>query len=192
MGYFPDFAQTSRLGFQAGAEMGQGQNPLGIFIRSMLADWQQKRAVGQEVGLYKAKKGYEQELEEKTQIVKEERERTSPLYAAQTEAYKALGAQRTEGLIDEQIKKDAWEKYQTGDRSPETLKSLGKWVSPMEAMFAQSMGFGGIDNTAIPTGKSSSKSKQSHKIGQIIKKGNTNYKVVSFDSDGEPLVEKVK
>ena len=53
MGYFPDFAQTSRLGFQAGAEMGQGQNPLGTFIRSMLADWQQRRAMGQEYGMKK-------------------------------------------------------------------------------------------------------------------------------------------
>ncbi len=64
--YFPNFAETARLGFQSGMEMGEGQNPLGSFIRSMLADWQQRRTIGQEVGLYKAKEEYKQKLEEES------------------------------------------------------------------------------------------------------------------------------
>lgn len=34
--------------------------------------------------------------------------------------------------------------------------------------------------------------KSLYSIGQIIKKNNQNYKIVSFDTDGEPLVDKVK
>lgn len=63
MAYFPNFSETARLGFQTGAQMGEGQNPLGQFVRSMLADWQQRRAMEQEVGLYKAKEEYKQKLE---------------------------------------------------------------------------------------------------------------------------------
>lgn len=64
--YFPDFASTARLGFVTGAQMGEGQNPLGQFIKTMLADWQQRRAIGQEVGMFKAKEEYKQKLEEKS------------------------------------------------------------------------------------------------------------------------------
>ena len=49
--FFPDFAQTARLGFQSGMQMSEGQNPLGQFIKTMLADWQQRRAIGQEYGM---------------------------------------------------------------------------------------------------------------------------------------------
>ena len=74
LAYFPDFAATARLGFQTGVELGQGQNALGGFIRAMLAERQQKRALQQEYGLkrsllaeetkaYQAKESYKQELE---------------------------------------------------------------------------------------------------------------------------------
>lgn len=140
--YFPDFSRSAALGFEQGRSMGEGQNLLGTFIKTMLADWQKRREVEYEI---KGKEGLE--------VFKSRLEQGTPLYKAQTKAYETLGTQRTEGLIDEQIKKEAWEKYQKGDKSPEVLKTLGKWVSPMEVMFAQSMGFGGIDNTNIPTGK---------------------------------------
>lgn len=160
-----DFPRAMSLGFAQGTQMAEGQNPLGQFIRMMLADWQQKRAVSQEVA-----------LKEETEIAKEKRERESPLYAAQIKAYEALSTQRTEGLIDEEIKREAWVRYKQGDRSPEVLKSLGKWVSPMETMIAQSMGFGGIGDTNIPAEKPSGggrirvKKKNNNQVGSILEK----------------------
>lgn len=150
-----DFSRASALGFQQGQEMA-GENPLGTFIRGMLADYKQKKAMEQEYGMKKGLIGAETEAYKAKETYKQGLEESSPLYKAQTKAYGALENQRTEGLIDEKIKKEAWDKYQQGDRSPETLKTLGKWVSPMEVMFANSMGFGGggIDNTNIPQNKS--------------------------------------
>ena len=51
MAYFPNFSETARLGFTTGTQLGEGQNPLGSFVRSMLADWQQRRTMGQEYGM---------------------------------------------------------------------------------------------------------------------------------------------
>ena len=45
-----DFPRAASLGFSQGVAMGEGQNPLGTFIKTMLADWQQRRAMGQEYG----------------------------------------------------------------------------------------------------------------------------------------------
>lgn len=48
---FPDFAQTSRLGFQAGREQAEGSNPLGQFIRNMLSSYQQRKMQDREYAM---------------------------------------------------------------------------------------------------------------------------------------------
>lgn len=82
MAYFPNFSETARLGFQTGVQLGEGQNPLGTFVRSMLADWQQRRSLQAEYGM-------------KLSLVKEEAK-------AKTEAEKAtiqeiIGKGQTQG-----------------------------------------------------------------------------------------------
>ena len=106
-----------------------GENPLGTFIKGMLADYQQRKMLQLEMGKSMGLETFKSNLEQQ-----------SPLYQAQTKAYETLGTKREEGSIEDKIKEDAWAKYQAGDRSPSTLKSVGKWVSPMEAIMAQSMG----------------------------------------------------
>ena len=141
MSYFPDFSRSAALGFSQGREMAEGTNPLGNFVKMMLANKEnilsQQRDIAGKVQVEQAKAGIEQ---------------ASPLYKAQTKAYETLGTQRTAGLIDEKIKEDAWNKYQAGDKSPEVLKALGMFVSPMEALIAQNMGLGGSNSiNLIPT-----------------------------------------
>lgn len=137
MANFPGAAQA---GFQSAMQTGGRPNAFGGFVKLMLADWEQKKQL-------RLKYGYDVALEQ----AKQKTEQESPLYQAQTKAYQALGTQRTEGLIDEEIKKEAWDKYKAGDRSPEVLKTLGKWVSPMEAAIAQGLGFTDGDNVGIGT-----------------------------------------
>ena len=50
MALLADFPSAARLGFEQGQGM-VSENPLGTFIKSMLADWQQRRALGQEYGM---------------------------------------------------------------------------------------------------------------------------------------------
>ncbi len=46
-----DFSRASALGFEQGQQMQEGQNPLGTFVRSMLADYKQKKAMESEYGM---------------------------------------------------------------------------------------------------------------------------------------------
>ncbi len=43
--------------------------------------------------------------------------------------------------IKEIITRNAWDEYQKGNKSPQVLKVLGMWVSPMEEMMANQFGF---------------------------------------------------
>lgn len=89
MPYFPDFSQTIRLGFQTGMQMGEGQNPLGTFIKSMLADWQNKRQVA---GEYEMKKGLikaEADVFAEKERYKQELESATPEAQARTKYYQA-------------------------------------------------------------------------------------------------------
>ena len=116
MAYFPNFSETARLGFVTGAQMGEGQNPLGQFIKTMLADWQQRRGLGQEYGMKKGLLEAEYGMKEK-----------SPLNIAELVKTQAEGELKGEEL---KLFKEAKKKYDAGDRSPEILKALGMYATP--------------------------------------------------------------
>ena len=125
MAYFPNFAETARLGFQSGMEIGQGQNPLGSFVRSMLADWQQRRNLQTEISSRAGLEVFKSGLEEQTQIAKEKREQENPITKAKTRAYEALTAQRergtTKGVSD--VQKFKLQVYKQADS--EAFKEAG-------------------------------------------------------------------
>ena len=116
MAYFPNFSETARLGFQSGMEIGQGQNPLGSFIKTMLADWQQRRIVGQEYGMKRGLLEAEYGMKEKL-----------PLNIAELAKTQAEGELKGEEL---KLFKEAKKKYDAGDKSPEVLKALGMYATP--------------------------------------------------------------
>src|SRR3990167_8281299 len=102
MAYFPDFASTARLGFQAGTEIGQGQNPLGQFVRTMLADWQQRRILQGEFTVKKELIAEEGRIKSGITEREEKAKQASPLYQAQVKAYETLAAKRETLSIKEQ------------------------------------------------------------------------------------------
>ncbi len=102
-------------------------------------------------------------------------EQQDPLRQAQASYYKdRINAEK----ITDTIKRSAWEKYQMGERSPQILKTLGMWVSPMEEIMAQNLGFynpqGGVPNaipnapSEIPTGISKEDWSKLTPVGKII------------------------
>jgi len=73
---------AASLGFQQGRQMGEGQNPLGQFIRGMLQNQQQSQAIGLEYGM---KKGIANtEMAEKFALEKYKTELNPPGYQPKT------------------------------------------------------------------------------------------------------------
>lgn len=89
-----DFPRAMSLGFAQGTQMAEGQNPLGQFIRMMLADWQQKRQTQAETEGQTEIEIFKSSLKEKGEIAREERKQKSPLYQAKTRAEEALAKKR--------------------------------------------------------------------------------------------------
>ena len=163
--FFPNFADTISQGFATGQKMA-GTNPLGDFIKMMLANRQeimtQQRDIAGKVLVEQAKAGIEQ---------------ASPLYKAQTKAYEALGTQRTTtsatNTIEEAIKNEAWTKYQSGDRNPEILKVLGMYTSPpseMEQFFSGLNKGTNINPIKTSVGRIQVKKKSDGQVGSILEK----------------------
>ena len=111
-----DMPRAAALGFQTGMQMGEGQNPLGQFVKLMLADFQQKRELQTEYGM---KKGL---LKEEYNI-----KAGSPFGIAEL-----AKTQAETGLKEEELKtyREAKKKYEEGDRSPAILKTLGMYATP--------------------------------------------------------------
>lgn len=130
MAQLANLPYAAALGFQQGQGMAQ-PNPLGDFIRMMNEYGVKKGLIREEV---EGKKGLE--------VFKSQIEQQSPKYKAETAAYNALAEKRGSFNVDETVKQEAYDRYQKGDKSPEVMKALGLWVSPMEAIIAQNMGFG--------------------------------------------------
>ncbi len=118
-----DFPRAAALGFEQGRSMGEGQNPLGQFIKTMLADWQQRRALQTEISSRAGLEVFKSGLEEQTQITKEKREQESPFYKAKTEATLALATQREKGKGVSDIQKFKLQVYKQADA--EAFKEMG-------------------------------------------------------------------
>lgn len=111
-----DMPRAAALGFQTGMQAGEGQNPLGQFVRLMLADFQQRRELQADYGM---KKGL---LKEEYNI-----KAGSPFGIAELSK-----TQAETGIKEEELKtyREAKKKYEAGDRSPEILKVLGMYATP--------------------------------------------------------------